>query len=203
MSEQPITPAEAQQAAGEQLAAQAEQAAAVPLDAGPTLEQIQQAQREAVLPYERALQQALDQMSQLSEQVKDLQAGVAAAQQAAGPPAVEQYANGVAALVKAHADANPDLGPGHFAGALKAAGELKTAATEAVNTRDVSKMSELAAEVETWAKNFRGKHLDMSALLADLELLTGAAAKLGRDTHPAQAKAPATGGGLFPSVAHA
>ena len=172
------TQAEATQAAGEQLAQQAAQTAAVPLDAGPTLEQIQQAQREAVLPYERALQQAIDQMASLASQVKDLQAGVAAAQQAAGPPAVEQYANGVAALVKAHADANPDLGPGHFAGALKAATELKAAATEAVNTRDVSKMSDLAAEVETWARNFRGKHLDMSSLLADLELLGGAAAKL-------------------------
>jgi len=172
------TQAEATQAAGEQLAQQAAQTAAVPLDAGPTLEQIQQAQREAVLPYERALQQAIDQMASLASQVKDLQAGVAAAQQAAGPPAVEQYANGVAALVKAHADANPDLGPGHFAGALKAAGELKSAATEAVNTRDVSKLDELRAEVETWAKSFRGKHLDMSSLLADLELLAGAASKL-------------------------
>jgi hypothetical protein len=168
----------AQQAAGEQLAQQAAATAAAPLDAGPTLEQIQQAQREAILPYENALQQAMDQMAALASQVKDLQAGVQAAQQAAGPPAVEQYANGVAALVKAHADANPDLGPGAFAGALKAAGELKAAATEAVNSRDVGKVKELAAEVETWARNFRGKHLDMSALLADLELLGGAAAKL-------------------------
>jgi hypothetical protein len=174
----PVTQEQAQQAAGEQLAQQAAQAAAQPLDAGPTLEQIQQAQREAVLPYERQLQQALASIAALQDQIKDVQAGVSAAQQAAGPPAVEQYANGVAALVKAHADANPDLDPAVFAGALKAAGELKAAATEAVSSRDVSQVRELAAEVETWASKFRGKHLDFSSLRADLELLAEAAIKL-------------------------
>jgi hypothetical protein len=168
--------ADAQQVAAQQLAAQA---AAMPAaDAGPTLEQIQQAQREAILPYENALQQAMDQMAALASQVKDLQAGVVAAQQAAGPPAVEQYANGVAALLKAHADANPDVPAGTFDDVRAAAGKLQQAATDAVTSRDPSEINGLAAQVTTWVDKYRGKHLDLSSLRADLELLGEAAARL-------------------------
>lgn len=172
----PATVAEAQAAAGDQLAQAAAQP--IPTDAGPTLEQIQQAQRAAVLPYENQLADAMAQIAAMKDQLAAIQQGVSAAQQAAGPPAVEQYANGVAALVKAHAAANPDLGPEAFAGAIKAAGELQSAATEAVSSRDVTKVKELAAEVETWVSHFRGKHIDFSSLRADLELLAGAAVKL-------------------------
>lgn len=175
----PASVAQAQAIAGEQLAQQAAEQRAVPVDAGPTLEQIQQAQREAVLPYETQMADMLAQMQAMKDQLAQVQAGVTAAKQAAGPPAVEQYANGVAALVKAHADANPDLDPAVFAGALKAAGELKAAATDAVVSQDASKVKELAAEVETWVSKFRGKHLDFSSLRADLELLAEAALKLG------------------------
>lgn len=175
----PASVAEAQQAAGDQLAQHAAEAAAAPLDAGPTLEQIQQAQREAVLPYETAVQDLIRQNAAMQDQLKAALEGIATAQQAAGPPAVEQYANGVHALIKAHAAANPDLGPEAFAGALKAANELTAAATEAVSSRDVSKVHELAAEIDTWVTKFRGKHLDFSSLRADLELLAGAAVKLG------------------------
>ncbi len=167
-----------EEVAGQQLAAQAAEAASQPLDAGPTIEQIQQAQREAVLPYETAVQDLIAQNAAMQDQLKAALAGIASAQQAAGPPAVEQYAGGVAALVKAHAHANPDLDPAYFAGAIKAADELKAAATEAVASRDPAKVTELAAEVHTWVKKFRGKHLDFSSLLADLELLGEAAAKL-------------------------
>ncbi len=167
-----------EEVAGQQLAAQAAEAAAAPVDAGPTIEQIQQAQREAVLPYETAVQDLIAQNAAMQDQLKAALAGIASAQQAAGPPAVEQYAGGVAALVKAHANANPDLDPAYFAGAIKAADELKAAATEAVASRDPAKVTELAAEVHTWVKKFRGKHLDFSSLLADLELLGEAAAKL-------------------------
>ena len=174
----PGTMAEAQAAAAQQLAGQAAATASAPLDAGPTLEQIQQAQREAILPYEQTLASAMEQIRALQSQLADVQSNVTAARQAAGPPAVEQYANGIAALVRAHAAANPDLGPEAFAGVIKAAGELQSAASEAVSSRDVSKVKELAAEVETWASHFRGKHLDFSSLRADLELLAGAAVKL-------------------------
>lgn len=174
----PVSPFEAQQAAAAQLAAQAAETASAPLDAGPTLEQIQQAQREAVLPYEQQLATAMQQIAAMQDALKGIQAGVSAAQQAAGPPAVEQYANGVHALIKAHAAANPDVDPGLFAGAIKASNELRAAATDAVASRDVSKVTELAAEVETWVSKFRGKHVDFSALRADLELLADAAAKL-------------------------
>ncbi len=164
--------------AAEQFAAHAAAAAVAPVDAGPTIEQIQQAQREAVLPYETAVQDLITQNAAMQEQLKAALAGIASAQQAAGPPAVELYAGGVAALVKAHANANPDLDPAYFAGAIKASNELKAAATEAVTSRDTATVKELAAEVHTWVKTFRGKHLDFSALLADLELLGEAAAKL-------------------------
>ncbi len=91
---------------------------------------------------------------------------------------MELYAGGVAALVQAHANANPDLDPAYFAGAIRASNELKAAATEAVMSRDPAKVDELAAEVHTWVAKFRGKHLDFSSLLADLELLGEATAKL-------------------------
>lgn len=172
----PVNVAAAQAVAGDQLAQAAAQP--IPTDAGPTLEQIQQAQRAAILPYEQTLASAMEQIKQLQSQLADVQSNVTLARQAAGPPAVEQYANGVAALVKAHAAANPDLGPEAFAGVIKAAGELQSAATEAVSSRDVTKLNELRAEVETWVSHFRGKHLDFSSLRADLELLAGAAIKL-------------------------
>ena|SRR5258708_22318692 len=168
----------AEEVAGQQLAEQAAEAASQPLDAGPTIEQIQQAQREAVLPYETAVQDLIAQNAAMQEQLKAALAGIASAQQAAGPPAVELYAGGVAALVQAHANANPDLDPAYFAGAIKASNELKAAATEAVMSRDPAKVDELAAEVHTWVAKFRGKHLDFSSLLADLELLGEATAKL-------------------------
>lgn len=175
---EPVSVAEAQQLAGQQLAAQAAETASAPLDAGPTLEQIQQAQREAVLPYEQGLADAMAQIKALQGQLAGIQAGVTAAQQAAGPPAVEQYANGVAALLKAHADANPDVPAAAFTPALEAATQLKAAATDAVTSRDPSALTDLAATVERWASRGVGKHIDFSSLRADLELLGEAAARL-------------------------
>lgn len=175
---QPVSAEEAAAAARDQLAGQAATAPAP--DAGPTLEQIQQAQREAVLPYEQQLAAVMAEMEKLRATVADTQAGVSAARQAAGPPAVELYANGTAALLKAHADANPDMGPEHFAGALATAGELQAAATDAVSSGDVSKVTQLRDEVLAWVHGPHGKHLDFSGLLADLELLGQAVAKLGK-----------------------
>jgi hypothetical protein len=170
----PATLGEAQQEAAAQLQAGAQ----VPMDAGPTLEQIQQAQREAVLPYETQLSDAMAAIAAMQAQLKDIQTGVAQANAAAGPPAIEQYASGVATLVKVHAAASPDLDPAVFAGAIKASNELTAAATDAVTSRDVSRVNELAAEIETWVSKFRAKPLDFSGLRADLELLAGAAEKL-------------------------
>lgn len=165
------------QAAGQQLQAQAE--LGVSTDAGPTLEQIQAEQRAALLPFE---QQLADQMktiqalqAQMAEQARQLEAQ----KNIAGPPAVEQYANTAAALVKAHADANPDLDPAVFAGPLATAQALQAAATAAVTSQDPAELHTLGAELKNWITGFRGKHLDFSGLLADLELLAGAAYKLG------------------------
>jgi hypothetical protein len=173
-----LPPAQTAQAAVQQQLTQQAADLGGSTDAGPTLEQIQKAQREAILPYENQLADAMKQMAAMQAQMKDLQAGVTAAQQAAGPPQVEQYANGVAALVKAHAAANPDLDPAVFAGPLKTAEALKAAATAMVTSQDPADVTSLAGEIETWVGSFRHKHLDFSGLRADLELLGGAVAKL-------------------------
>lgn len=176
MSEQQFPP-QAVAAAGEQIAAQAELGSTT--DAGPTLEQIQAEQRAALLPFEQQLAAQMETIKSLQAQMADQARQIEAQKNIAGPPAVEQYANTAAALVKAHADANPDLGPDVFAGPLATAAALKDAATAAVSSQDPTELSKLASEIEGWARSFRGKHLDLSGLLADLELLAGAAAKLG------------------------
>jgi hypothetical protein len=180
MSEQPETLSDAQRVAGEQLAAQA--TAATPTDAGPSLEAMQSDQRQVLLPMEERVNQMMAefQRSQAEQaaQIAQLQDQLAAARQDVGAPAVELYANGVAALVKAHADANPDVDRARFAPALDLAGQLQKAATDAVASRDPSKVQELAAKVEQWAARGVGKHLDLAGLRADLELLGEAAARL-------------------------
>ena len=123
----------------------------------------------------RAFQDSQDAQAR---QIADLQSQLAAARQAAGPPAVEQYANGVHALIKAHADANPDVPRDAFADALGAAAQLREEATAAVTSRDTAKVESLANRIEGWARTFSGKHLDFSALRADLALLAEACARL-------------------------
>ena len=180
MSEPVFSQSEAQAEAARQLAAQAD--AAPPVDAGASLEQMQSAAREVLLPMEQRINDLMASFAASQEQqakvVADLQSQLASAKASAGPPAVELYANGVAALLKAHADANPDLGPGVFAEPLLVADQLKAAATEAVTSRNATQVSELAGVIQGWAARFRGKHLDFSGLLADLELLDEAAARL-------------------------
>ena len=180
MSEPVFSQSEAQAEAARQLAAQAD--AAPPVDAGASLEQMQSAAREVLLPMEQRINDLMAQFqasqAEQARTVADLQSQLASAKASAGPPAVELYAAGVAALVKAHADANPDLGPAVFAEPLAVAAQLKDAATEAVTSRDPAKVTELAGVITGWVARFRGKHLDFSGLLADLELLDEAAARL-------------------------
>lgn len=180
MSEPVFTQSEAQQVAAAQLAAQAQ--AAPPVDAGASLEQMQATAREVLLPMEQRINDLMASFAASQEQqakvVADLQSQLASAKASAGPPAVELYAGGVAALLKAHADANPDLGPAVFAEPLAVAAQLKDAATEAVTSRNPEKVGELAGVIEGWVARFRGKHLDFSSLLADLELLSEAAGRL-------------------------
>lgn len=175
-----VTPGEATAAAAEQLAAAA--AAAPSGDAGPSIEAMQAQAREVLLPMERRIDAMMAQFeatrAESARQIAELQAQLASAKASAGPPAVEQYANGVATLIKAHADANPDLGAEPFAAALDAAAKLQAAASEAVTSRDPAQVTQLAGQLEKWAARFRGKHLDFSSLLADLELLDEAAARL-------------------------
>lgn len=177
MTEQTVDP---QAAAAQQLAAQA--AAAPTGDAGESIEAMQQAQRQAVLPFEQEIQQMMqefrDGSNAMAQRIKDLEAQLAGAKAAAGPPAVEQYAGGIEALLKAHAAANPDLPRGTFDDVLALAGKLRTAASDAVASRDVSDVNGLAGQIQTWVSRFRGKHIDFSSLTADLELLAEAAVRL-------------------------
>jgi hypothetical protein len=176
----PTSVQEAQQVAAEQIAGQA--AAAPAPDAGPSIQQMQQENRDVLLPMETRINEMMEafQASQSTQaaQIADLQKQLAAARDQAGPPAVEQYANGVAALLKAHAAANPDVPAGTFDDVRAVAGQLQQAATDAVASRDPSELSELAARVTAWADKYRGKHIDLSSVRADLELLGEAAARL-------------------------
>lgn len=175
-----MTQAEAQAAAAEQLAAQA--AASPGVDAGESVEQMQASQREVLLPMEQQIQDMMAafqaQQAQMAAQIAQLQNQLATAQAGIGPPAVEQYAQGIATLLKAHADANPDVGRDTFKPALEAADKLKAAATAAVTSRDTADMEKIAGEVRQWVGRFRGKHLDWSSVLADLDLLGEAAVRL-------------------------
>jgi hypothetical protein len=177
---EPVTQQEAQQVAAEQLAGQA--AAAPAPDAGPSIEQMQQENREVLLPMEQQITEMMAQFQasqdRQAQQIADLQTALSAARQQAGPPAVEQYANGVASLLKAHAAANPDLPAGTFDDVRAVAGKLQDAATDAVTSRDPSEIQALAAQVTGWVDRYRGKHIDLSSLRADLELLGEAAARL-------------------------
>lgn len=177
---QPVSQQEAQQVAAEQLAGQA--AAAPAPDAGASIEQMQQDNREVLLPMETRINEMMEafQSSQTTQaaQIAELQKQLAAARDQAGPPAVEQYANGVAALLKAHAAANPDVPAGTFDDVRAVAGQLQQAATDAVTSRDPSELNALAARVTRWADRYAGKHIDLSSVRADLELLGVAAARL-------------------------
>jgi hypothetical protein len=176
----PVTPAEAQQSAADQLAAQA--AAAPPPDAGPSVEAMQAGQREVLLPMETRINELIagfqSAQAQQAAQIAALQEQLSAARADAGAPAVETYANGVATILKAHADANPDVDRARFAPALAAAADLQQAATDAVTSRDPGELADLVARIEKWAGKGVGKHLDLSSLRADLELLGEAAARL-------------------------
>lgn len=179
MSE-PTTQAEAQQAAADQLAAQA---AAQPAgDAGASVEAMQAEHREVLLPMETRINELIagfqQAQTQQAAQIAALQEQLAAARQEAGAPAVETYANGVKTILQAHADANPDVDRARFAPALELAGQLQAAATDAVTSRDTTKLDMLQAGLEKWAAKGVGKHLDLSSLWADLELLGEAAARL-------------------------
>jgi hypothetical protein len=177
---EPVTAEQAQQAAADQLAAQA--AAAPATDAGASVEQMQAEHRDVLLPMETRINDLIAgfqaAQTQQAAQIAALQEQLAAARADAGAPAVEQYANGVATILKAHADANPDVDRARFAPALKAAADLQQAATDAVTSRDPGKLADLADSIERWAAKGVGKHLDLSSLRADLELLGEAAARL-------------------------
>ena|SRR5215472_6128574 len=180
MSEPPISQQAAQAVAAQQLEQHAAEAPGT--DAGPSLEQMQSDQRSVLLPMEQKIDAMIAQFQQAQDsqarEIADLRAQLAAARQDVGAPAVEQYARGVATLVKAHAAANPDVPADRFGPALAAAEQLRAAASSAVESRDPSQVYDLIATLERWAAKGVGKHLELAALRSDLEGLGEAAARL-------------------------
>lgn len=117
MTDQGYTPGQAAQAVGQV------QAADQTTDAGPSIEEMQQAAVRAALgEFE---QQLADQMSKAqaafasqSATIEALTRQLATVRQQAGPPSAALLADSLATRIGSIAAANPDLGRQHFAGVL-------------------------------------------------------------------------------------
>jgi hypothetical protein len=176
----------------------ASQAQAPPLDAtaagdaGPQLSQM--TDRGPLLPAEQAISELFEQLKAQSEQIAALQGQVVkaqqfaqAARQLAGPPAVVTYANGIAAKLASHRDANPDLPRGHFDDAIGHAEELaQHAATLGDGDLSVAgRLEGLASKVGRFVTRTHlrrtNKHLDMSAIVDELESVLEEVDKLTSD----------------------
>lgn len=162
-------------------------------DAGPQLSQM--TDRGPLLPAEQAISELFERLKAQSEQIAALQGQVVkaqqfaqAARQLAGPPAIVTYANGIAAKLASHRDANPDLPRGHFDDAIAQAQELaKHAATAGDgDTSVLGRLEGLASKVGRFVTRTHlrqtNKHLDMSAIVDELESVLDEADKLTADS---------------------
>jgi hypothetical protein len=137
-------------------------------------------EHDAVMARMRDLQEQLDSMRGELGQAKS---GYAAAVAALGPPEVATYGQAIRDKLVSHRDANPDLPAGHFDKVLAAVGPLADASAELAagegSTEQVNGMVPDAADaVEAFIRRHvrtSGKHLDFSALEADLEYARAAA----------------------------
>jgi hypothetical protein len=91
----------------------------------------------AGLPYEQQMNALMDQVRAQQEQIQTLilrdhqreQAQIAAL----GEPVLQRYANAVRDYLKAHAAANPGLGPEHYAQPIADAEDLSRASADAIS----------------------------------------------------------------------
>lgn len=179
--QQPVTPEQAQAAAAAQLAAQA--AAAPAPDAGQTVSQVAaDVQRDVLLPMETKISEmmAAFKASQDTQaaQIKALQAQLAAANAAVGEPELTAHADGLAGLLTAHSAVfgHPDV----YKPVLTAAADLQTAAKDTVagTAGAAGKVTGLAGEVGKWLGKLPARDGDFGSVLASLESIGLAVAKL-------------------------
>lgn len=161
-------------------------------DAGESLAKMDLSKAAPRLPAEDVMDELMrqqrefaDQLAGMRKQLDTAQRDAAAVRSLTGPPLVTTYADGVAAKMRSHAAANPDVPPGHFDQVIGQAEELaKSARALAEGTAEAGdKIGGLAGKVERFLTRTHqvtsGKHLDFSAVLSELELVLHEAEQLG------------------------
>lgn len=164
-------------------------------DAGESLGQMSDV-RGPLLPAEALMNQIMEQQRQFAEQLAGMQVQLVKAQQQAqaaralaGPPAIATYAKGIAAKLAGHRDANPDIPAGHFDDVIAHATELADHAAAAGdgNLSGLDRLEGLAAKVGRFLQHGHqarsGKHLDMSAVLSELNTVLDEADRLQAEAH--------------------
>lgn len=183
-------PADAAAAAQAQLArAAAELRAEGGADQDPALQaQVrEQVTRDVLLPMEQKIDDLVAKFSAESAEqgalIRALQAQLAGAQQAAGVPDVVKYAEAVRDRLQNAADLS-GMPKEHWAGVLATAGDLATAAKQAVQDQDGTGLDKGIAAVErfvtrTHSRTSNQKIEHFPAVLSDLEELVDAAERIG------------------------
>lgn len=172
-------------------------------DAGPQLAQM--TDRGPLLPAEEAISQLFEQLKAAQEQMAAMgdrlvraEQQAQAARQLAGPPAIATYADGIAAKLAGHRDANPDLPRGHFDDVIAHATELAQHAKTLADgdASSANRLEGLAEKVGRFVTRTHlrktGKQLDMSAVLDELEAVLEEADKLTSPSSPSSS-APSSG----------
>ena len=137
-------------------------------------------EQDALMAKMREMQAQIDAMRGEVTSARD---GYAAAVAALGPPEVATYGQAIRDKLVSHRNANPDLPPGHFDKVIAAVTPMADASAEVIAGRgevgDVNAaVPDAVTAVETFLRRHNrltGKHLDFSALEADLEYATAAA----------------------------
>jgi hypothetical protein len=146
----------------------------------------EQVTREVLLPMEQKIDDLVARFSQESASqgalIKALQAQLAGAQQSAGVPDVQKYAEAVRDRL-ANAAELSGMPADHWAGILETAGQLAGDAKTAVQAQDGSGLDKGIAAVERWVTRTHGRLSNQKiehfpAVLSDLDELATAAARL-------------------------
>lgn len=179
---QPDQPPVTREQANEEVAAQLGAAAPGPGVSGEQLgAQMHAAGATAGLPYEDAMNAAMEQIKALSQQVQTLQQRDYQREQAQilalGEPVLQRYANGVRDKLAAHRAANPGTDD-HFAQPIRDAAALADAAANAISrgANDLGTVRAYASRLDHFfarghARTASGpvRHADLSAAASDLE----------------------------------
>jgi hypothetical protein len=185
----PVSQADAAAQAQEQLArAAADLRAEGDVDQDPGVEARvrEQVTREVLLPMESKIDDLVAKFAAESKtqaaQIRALQAQLSGAQQAAGVPDVQKYADAVRDRLANAAELSGMPGE-HWAPVLEQAGKLATAAKQAVQDQDGSGLEKGMAAVERWITRTHPRTSSQTiehfpAVLSDLDELATAAERL-------------------------